>query len=1051
MKNKETRNQLSAAIRTVNRNILMCGSAMTLAILASGVKAQEDNIEEVVVQGVRAAQESAVNTKREAASVVDGISAEDIGKLPDVTIADSLQRIPGIQVTRTAGEGGPVQIRGLGNVGSSLNGETFLSATTIDQSAADFGDLPSTLFSGADVYKSPIATNTAIGISGTVNLKTRRPFDMEEGWTFVGTGEIDRGSISKEDDPTFTGLINFKGERIGFLVAGATTEKNLATDFNGYFDTSENGGIGATNFTHTWGGTPLGDPNVYHVVPQGFAAFHKAEERTRDGLNASFQFDLGAGFEIVADYFYSDQERWNRRAGFSHNNRWQTFAGYATATEYGDDKFVYQRPMDNGTPNDPSDDFIRNENWRTVTAFTAEPYRLQSFAQTNYNHEESKNFNIELNYDNGGALTGQVRATSAEATAAMRHGYGEGDILSIDTGENGPVGSGRNWVDGPGGLVPASQCNIARGDLVVGANGGCFAAYSPGGIESRFRIGYDTAGSHPTFSGFDQVVNGGKGARSVAAYMADIDSYHIGAFSSENNTDRAADLDTFSTRWNYEFEDQPFLTSVDFGARNSKRSVDSSVFSYFGKLNGGCSAQWKAVDQFTDKPENEAAQIAAGCDPSVPQGEYVTGVDQDGAVYNNEFVSYTLLKPTRLDEHNKVIWVDDFGGVKGIPGVWSIDPRSFDDTLAFQEKVFGPQTKVINPGQSFKVDLEEFSYFLQANLAYGIFSGNLGVKVIETDLTIRSNEVGAQLPHSGTNVDLGDVKTTRSYTDYLPSLNVAADVADDVKIRFAYGESMMPLNLLQWGGGKSVGRVFNNACNCMRVVNGSLSGNPDLDPIRSTNYDVSAEWYVGSASVLSAGVFKIEIDSFIEDGTVMVDEPDSDGVRRGPWQFTSLVQGKGGEVQGVELAAKVAFSDITDAAVLSDMGFDLNYTLSDSSQERKGFGGKELPFTNNSEDTYNLVAWYDNQTFSARVAYNFRSARLITPGNPATAQQSLYQDDYGQVDLNVSYNLNEQWSVYLNGSNILEEIQQTYVEFKDQKAFQNVYEARWSLGTRVKF
>lgn len=1034
-------NKLRDSIRSVNRALMVCGSAATLAVFASSVQAQEP-VEEVLVQGVRAAQESAVNTKRDAVSVVDGISAEDIGKLPDVTISDSLQRIPGVQVTRTAGEGGPVQIRGLGNVGSSLNGETFLSATTIDQSAADFGDLPSTLFSGADVYKSPLATNTATGISGTVNLKTRRPFDMEDGWTFAGTGEIDRGSISKEDDPTFTGLVNWKNDQFGFLIAGATTEKNLATDFNGYFDTSENGGIGATNFTHTWGGTPLGDPNVFHVVPQGFAAFHKAEERTRDGVNASFQADLGNGFEIVADYFFSDQERWNRRAGFSHNNRWQTFAGYATATEFGDDQFTYQRPMDNGTPDNPADDYVRTENWRTATAFIAEPYRLQSFAQTNYNHEESENYNVELNYDNDGPLTGQLRATRADASAAMRHGYGEGDILSIDSG---------SLVTGPGGLIPASQCNTARGDLVVGANGGCFAAYAPGGIESRFRIGYDTAGSHPTFSGFDQMVTGGKGTRSVAAYMADIDSYHIGAFSSENNTDRSATLDTFSTRWNYAFDDQPFLSSVDFGVRSSERSVDSSVFSYFGKLNGGCSAQWKAVDQFTDKPANEAAQTLAGCDPNVPQGELVTGVDQAGNVFNNQYVNYTLLKPTRLDEHSKVIWIDDFGGVKGIPGVWSIDPRSFDNTLAFQEKVFGPQAKVINPGQSFNVDLEELSYFLQANLAYGIFSGNVGVKIIETDLTIKSNEVGAQLPHSGTNVDLGDVVNKRSYTDYLPSLNLVADVVDDVKIRFAYGESMMPLNLLQWGGGKSVGRVFNNACNCMRVVNGSLSGNPDLDPIRSTNYDISAEWYLGSASVLSAGLFKIEIDSFIEDGTVMVDEPDSDGVRRGPWQFTSLVQGKGGEVQGLELAAKVAFSDITDAPVLSDMGFDLNYTLSDSSQERKGFGGKELPFTNNSEDTYNLVAWYDNQVFSARVAYNFRSARLMTPGNPATADQSLYQDDYGQMDLNVSYNINEQWSVYLNGSNVLEEIQQTYLEFEDQKAFQNVYEARWALGARVKF
>ena len=97
------------------------------------------------------------------------------------------------------------------------------------------------------------------------------------------------------------------------------------------------------------------------------------------------------------------------------------------------------------------------------------------------------------------------------------------------------------------------------------------------------------------------------------------------------------------------------------------------------------------------------------------------------------------------------------------------------------------------------------------------------------------------------------------------------------------------------------------------------------------------------------------------------------------------------------------------------------------------------------------MAWYENEVISARVAYNFRSPRLITGGSPATAMQSLYQDDYGQMDVNVTYNVNDQWSVYLNGSNVLEEIQQTYVEFEDQKAFQNIYEARWALGARFKF
>lgn len=998
---------MNTPVKTFRKTLL--ASSISSCLLASLAASAQDTIEEVVVTGVYASQQNAVSTKRDAVSVVDAISAEDIGKLPDVTISDSLQRITGVQVERTAGEGGPVQIRGLSNVATTLNGETFLSATTISQSAADFGDLPSQLFSGANVYKSPLATLTSNGISGTIELKTRRPFDMDEGWKFAGSLEGDYGSITEEVDPTVSGLVSWHNGDVGVLISAVTTEKNLATDFNGYFDTSENGGIGATNNNHTWGAPPV-NQDTHHLVPQGFSAFHKAEERHRDGINVSFQANLTDAVEVVADYFYSKQERWNRRAGFSHNNRWQTFNNYAFVTDAG---YTGESFQDEG-----------GNNWKQLNTFEALPYRLQSFAQTNYNEEESGNANLEFNFDNGGPLTGQVRLTRATATSAMRHGYMEGDVMSIDQG---------TLVTGPGGLVQGKYCDSS--DEIVGSLGGCFTQFSPGGIEdSSFRIRYDASGKHPVFSGFDQMVNGGKGQRSVADYLADIDSYHVGAISSENNTDDEGELNTFSTKWNYEFSDTPFITSVDFGLRISERSVEREEFSYFAKFaDTGCEAQWKAVDQFAGTPE---------CDPNLPQGEYVDG----------EFVNYTLVPPMRIDQFNDVIWMSsgDFGKVSGLPGVWVPNPKAFDNTLAFQTSVFGPQKKFVQPGQSFDVTLDEFSYFGQVNFATGNLSGNLGVRIIETDLYIKQNLVGDAIDHSGTNHDIGDVVTNRSYTDVLPTLNLAYDLTDEIKLRASYGKTMQALDLLTWGGAKRVGRVFNEDCGCMRISNGSLAGNPDLDPTRADNFDFSAEWYLGRASALSAGYYYIDIESFITNGTVDVDEPDADGIHRGPYKFDAPVQGRGGKIEGIELSAKLAFSDITDG-FLRNFGLDVNYTLSDSKQEATDHKGKRLPFANNSKDTYNLVAWFENETISARLAYNFRSPRLMATGSLATGYQALYQDDYGQLDLNVTYNLNENISFYVNGSNITEEFQQTYVGHKDQKAFQNIYEARWALGTRINF
>ena len=1016
-------------------------SSISSCLLASAyVQAQDSEplLEEVVVTGVYASQQNAVDTKRDSASVVDAISAEDIGKLPDVTISDSLQRIPGIQVERTAGEGGPVQIRGMANVATSLNGETFLSATSIDTSSADYGDLPSQLFSGADVYKAPFASLSTVGTAGTVNLKTRRPFDLDEGWTFSGSAEVDRGSISEETDPTVSGLIGYNADKWGVLVSAVTTEKNLATDFNGWFDTSENGGIAAAR---TNGGNDPYNPGTYYMVPQGFSAYNKAEERQRDGVNLSFQAELADGIELVADYFYSDQERWNRRSGLSTNNRWQTFGDYAfplNGEGYGGESFTFIPPAPEGTDPVP-------QSWVTLESYEARPLRIQSFSQTNYNNEHSENANVELNFDTGGPLTGQVRVTTASAKQALRNGYGEGDVLDF-------AASRLNAVDdnspGRGGFLPAEFCT--DGQEVVGDKGGCFVDYQADSIDAfntrtfdaGWMLTYEQVGDNITFGGFDTVVNGGQGQMSVADYMASKDSYHIGSFTSENNSDTKGTLDTFSTRWNYAFDDTPFISSVDVGVRQSGRTVDRTVYSLFGGLDatGGCYAQWRAIDQ-------------AAVNPDVCR----KGEDQLGEMVDGAWQPYQLLPDIGIDEYTNAVWVDSYSdNVSGLPGVWAIDPHEFDDSEAFMNRVFGDNQRLTNAGQSFSVNLDELSYFAQVNFEAGPVNGNIGVNVIETDLSIRQNEVGSNYQHSNTGPDVGDVLTDRSYTDVLPSANVNYNVTEDIVLRAGYGETMMPVDLLDLGGGKTVGETFDAECNCMRIEGVSFAGNANLDPIRSSTFNLSAEWYLGAASMVGVTYFDLDIDSFVTGGFVYVLEPDADGISRGEaggglWEATAPVQGTGGEVNGVELQAKVAFSDITDG-FMSNFGFDVNYTFSDSAREdTQGFDGEELPFINNSEDTYNIVGWFENEFLSARLAYNFRSERLVADGGVNSGNQGLYQDDYGQLDLNVTWTVTDNVDVYLNGSNITEEIQQTYIQFSDQEAFQNVYEARWAVGARVNF
>src|SRR6185503_9544118 len=131
----------------------------------------------ITVYGVRQSQIRSIALKRQAPSIQDSISAENIGQLPDVTITDALQRITGVQINRDAGVGASVDVRGLPQVGTMLNGEVFITPDQIDSQQPDFATLPATLFNQVDVIKSPTSAQTEGGISGSINLHTYRPWD----------------------------------------------------------------------------------------------------------------------------------------------------------------------------------------------------------------------------------------------------------------------------------------------------------------------------------------------------------------------------------------------------------------------------------------------------------------------------------------------------------------------------------------------------------------------------------------------------------------------------------------------------------------------------------------------------------------------------------------------------------------------------------------------------------------------------------------------------------------------------------------------------------
>src|SRR5882762_10756620 len=203
-------------------------------------------LQEVVVTGIRASLERAMDIKRDADAVVDSISAEDLGKFPDANVAESLQRITGVAIDRNqVGEGQTVTIRGFGPTFNTVlvNGRTLPTQT--GNRSFDFDTLPAELINGADVYKTSAASQDDGGIGGLMILHTPRPLDMKH-FTAIASvkGEKDDLSGSHVEPQGFVLLSDtFADGTFGALGSLSLQERRAPTNqaFTGNWVTVEPG------------------------------------------------------------------------------------------------------------------------------------------------------------------------------------------------------------------------------------------------------------------------------------------------------------------------------------------------------------------------------------------------------------------------------------------------------------------------------------------------------------------------------------------------------------------------------------------------------------------------------------------------------------------------------------------------------------------------------------------------------------------------------------------------------------------------------------------
>lgn len=266
----------------------------------------QDETETIVVRGVKGSVISAQNFKMESKDITDSIVAEDIGKLPDNTVASALQRVTGVQITRENGEANTVLVRGLPNVVTTMNGRNIFTTTGRGMALAD---IPADLLYKVDVKKSSSASDVEGGIAGLIDVQLRKPFDFKDGLTVAGGLRAEYSDKAEAWNPIGSVTVNNTWETDAGKFGAMASLSRQTRDF-----------MDQVNFITAPSVLPEGvvnnplsvSPNIEgqdSLAPGIAGGYFRYGDRSRDSGNFAFQWAPDNNSSYYAEAFFVNYEQ----------------------------------------------------------------------------------------------------------------------------------------------------------------------------------------------------------------------------------------------------------------------------------------------------------------------------------------------------------------------------------------------------------------------------------------------------------------------------------------------------------------------------------------------------------------------------------------------------------------------------------------------------------------------------------------------------------------------------------------------------------------------
>ena len=374
-------------------------------------------------------------------------------------------------------------------------------------------------------------------------------------------------------------------------------------------------------------------------------------------------------------------------------------------------------------------------------------------------------------------------------------------------------------------------------------------------------------------------------------------------------------------------------------------------------------------------------------------------------------------------------FLKDFGS--GFPRQW-LDPNNdylfakyFDQGL-----LDTPSTALDLGNQSHLVENINSIYGMASvggELGTVPWSGNIGVRVARTQQTSSGYAVSNGVATA--------VSYRKNYTDVLPSLNLQANLREDLIARFGASKAITRPNLGSIAPGLSLATDINNAS----------GGNPDLDPFRSKNLDLSLEWYFSRVGSLTGAAFWKDFDSYITTSTTTITVP---GSKFGSYNLTSSVNGGKARLSGVEVGYHQMFDFLPTP--FDGLGVETSYTrVWQDSSFTTGTRAVTNSLIGVSPSSYNVVGFYEKGPVATRLGYFWRDRYLASLG-PADGTDEIF-DSFGSLDASISYAVTSSFSVTAEALNLADKAVYTYASTKSRPQEIFYYGRTFSLGILGKF